>query len=157
MEGYPSGDPRRGGYQPADPICPGLESDWGDCLRTSVILEGEELARRCMGEHLCTDSPKPGDGGGIACMQIITSGPDTKEPHIRNNYLELFHKAKKHIYIQTPYFIPDNVVFSSLKIAALSGVDVRLMIPCKPDDPFVYWATCSYAGELGLWGPGVYL
>lgn len=117
----------------------------------------EEYARRCMGEHLCTDWPKPGDGGGIACMQIITSGPDTKEPHIRNNYLELFHKAKKHIYIQTPYFIPDDAVFSSLKIAALSGVDVRLMIPCKPDHPFVYWATCSYAGELLDYGVRVYI
>ena len=37
---------------------------------------------------------------------------------------------------------------NELKIAAASGVDVRLMIPCKPDHPFVYWASCSYAGEL---------
>ena len=90
----------------------------------------------------------------MVCMQIITSGPDTREPHIRNNYLELFHKAKHHIYIQTPYFIPDDAIFSSLKIAALSGVDVRLMIPCKPDHPFVYWATCSYAGSFWTMGPG---
>ena len=76
---------------------------------------------------------------------------------IRNNYLELFHKAKHHIYIQTPYFIPDDAIFSSLKIAALSGVDVRLMIPCKPDHPFVYWATCSYAGELLDYGARVYV
>lgn len=90
-------------------------------------------------------------------MQIITSGPDTNEPHIRNNYLELFHKAKHHIYIQTPYFIPDDAILSALKIAALSGVDVRLMIPCKPDHPFVYWATCSYAGELLDYGARVYI
>ena len=38
----------------------------------------------------------------LVSMQIITSGPDTREPHIRNNYLELFHKAKHNIYIQTP-------------------------------------------------------
>lgn len=91
------------------------------------------------------------------CLQIIASGPDTREPHIRNNYLELFHKAKHHIYIQTPYFIPDEAIFSALKMAALSGVDVRLMIPCKPDHPFVYWATCSYAGELLDYGAKVYV
>ena len=90
-------------------------------------------------------------------MQIIASGPDTREPHIRNNYLELFHKAKHHIYIQTPYFVPDDAIFSALKMAALSGVDVRLMIPCKPDHPFVYRATCSYAGELLDYGAKVYI
>lgn len=93
----------------------------------------------------------------LVSMQIITSGPDTREPHIRNNYLELFHKAKHNIYIQTPYFIPDDAILSALKIAALSGVDVRLMIPCKPDHPFVYWATCSYAGELLDYGARVYI
>lgn len=81
-------------------------------------------------------------------IQIITSGPDAQTRQIRDNYLELFHKAHHHIYIQTPYFVPDDAVLSALKIAAQSGVDVRLMIPCKPDHPFVYWATYSYTGEL---------
>ena len=81
-------------------------------------------------------------------IQIISSGPDTRTRTIRDNYLELFHKAKDHIYIQTPYFVPDDAVMSALRIAASSGVDVRLMIPCKPDHPFVYWATYSYAGDL---------
>lgn len=90
-------------------------------------------------------------------LQVIASGPDTREPHVRNNYLELFHRARRHIYIQTPYFIPDEAVFSALKVAAQSGVDVRLMIPCKPDHPFVYWATCSYAGELLDYGARCYI
>lgn len=81
-------------------------------------------------------------------IQIITSGPDSQTRQIRDNYLELFYKARHHIYIQTPYFVPDDAVLSALKTAAQSGVDVRLMIPCKPDHPFVYWATLSYAGEL---------
>ena len=90
-------------------------------------------------------------------IQIISSGPDTRTKNIRDNYLELFHKAKDHIYIQTPYFVPDDAVLSALKIAALSGVDVRLMIPCKPDHPFVYWATYSYAGELLASGAKCYV
>lgn len=81
-------------------------------------------------------------------IQIITSGPDSRNPLIRDNYLELFHKARHHIYIQTPYFVPDDTILSALKIAAQSGVDVRLMIPCKPDHPFVYWATYSYVGDM---------
>ena len=81
-------------------------------------------------------------------IQIISSGPDATDRQIRNNYLELFHKAKDHIYIQTPYFVPDDAVLSALEVAAKSGVDVRLMIPCKPDHPFVYWATYSYVGDL---------
>lgn len=81
-------------------------------------------------------------------IQIITSGPDSPNQEIRDNYLELFAKARHHIYIQTPYFVPDEAVLSALFIAAKSGVDVRLMIPCKPDHPFVYWATYSYVGDL---------
>lgn len=89
---------------------------------------------------------------GEAAIQIISSGPDTRKCQIRNNYLELFYGAAEHIYIQTPYFVPDDAVLSALKMAAESGVDVRLMIPCKPDHPFVYWATCSYMGQLLMSG-----
>ena len=48
----------------------------------------------------------------------------------------------------TPYFIPDDSILEALRIAGLSGVDVRVMIPNKPDHPFVYWASLSYIGEL---------
>ncbi|TCK93350.1 cardiolipin synthetase 2 [Natranaerovirga hydrolytica] len=84
-------------------------------------------------------------GNGI---QIVSSGPDSKRQNVRNNYLKMIMKAKKNIYIQTPYFIPDDAILEALKIAALSGVDVRVMIPSKPDHPFVYWASISYIGEL---------
>lgn len=81
-------------------------------------------------------------------IQIVASGPDSRVRQIRDNYLQLFHKARHHIYIQTPYFVPDDAVLSALEIAARSGVEVRLMIPCMPDHPFVYWATYSYMGDL---------
>lgn len=81
-------------------------------------------------------------------IQIITSGPDSMIQNIRNNYIRLIHKAKHHIYIQTPYFIPDESTLDAIQIAAMSGVDVRVMIPCKPDHMFVYWATYSYINDL---------
>ena len=86
--------------------------------------------------------------GGQEPVQIISSGPDSAQPAIRDNYLELIHKANDHIYLQTPYFIPDEAVLAALRIAAHSGVDVRIMVPCKPDHPLVYWATHSYLGEM---------
>ena len=90
-------------------------------------------------------------------VQIISSGPDASNRQIRNNYLHLFQEAKDHIYIQTPYFVPDDAVLSALKMAAESGVDVRLMIPCKPDHPFVYWASYSYVGDLLAVGARCYV
>ena len=86
----------------------------------------------------------PGNKG----EQIISSGPDSKYQNIKNNYLRLISKAKKNIYMQSPYFIPDEAVMDALKVAAMSGIDVKLMIPCKPDHPFVYWATYSFVGDL---------
>lgn len=91
------------------------------------------------------ETPKGNGNNGI---QIITSGPDSKGHSVKNNYIRLLHKAKRSVYIQTPYFIPDEAYLNAIKIAARSGVDVRLMIPCKPDHPFVYWATYSYMDDL---------
>lgn len=85
---------------------------------------------------------------GKSPVQIISSGPDTKYQQIRDNYLMMISNAKKSIYIQTPYFVPDEAILAALKIAAMSGVDVKLMIPNMPDHPIVYWATYSYMGEL---------
>jgi cardiolipin synthase len=62
--------------------------------------------------------------------------------------MKMITSAKKSVYIQTPYFIPDESILEALKIASLSGVDVRIMIPSKPDHIFVYWASLSYIGEL---------
>lgn len=94
---------------------------------------------------------------GETAMQIVSSGPDTYWPNIKNAYIKLITNAKKHIYIQTPYFIPDESFFDTIKIAALSGVDVRIMIPNKPDHMFVYWATYSNIGALLQAGAKIYI
>ncbi len=89
-------------------------------------------------------------------MQIISSGPDNATQQIRDNYLRLISKAEKSIYLQTPYFIPDEAIFNALLIAVRSGIEVNIMIPCMPDHPFVYWATYSYIGELVMAGANCY-
>lgn len=60
----------------------------------------------------------------------------------------MISSAKDSIYIQSPYFIPDAAFLDALKIAILSGAKVYLMIPNKPDHPFVYWGTTTFASEL---------
>lgn len=91
-----------------------------------------------------------------AIIQLVSSGPDSKYPTIRNGYIKMINEAKSSIWIQTPYFIPDEALLTALKLASLSGLDVRIMIPNKPDHMFVYWATYSYIGELISCGAKAY-
>lgn len=93
---------------------------------------------------------------GHCRMQIVSSGPDSELQNIKNNYLRLIGKAEKSIYIQTPYFIPDEAIMNALTVAIYSGVEVNVMIPCKPDHPFVYWATYSYIGDMVMAGANCY-
>lgn len=94
---------------------------------------------------------------GEVGIQIVSSGPDSDWPHIKNGYLKLIHMAKKYIYIQSPYFIPDISFLDAICTATLSGIDVRIMIPNKPDHMFVYWATYSYVGQLLNAGAKIYI
>ena len=70
---------------------------------------------------------------GNSGVQIVTSGPDTTFDNIKNVMFKMINGAKKFIYIQTPYFIPDTGIMDALKTAILSGVNVNIMIPSKPD------------------------
>ncbi len=89
-------------------------------------------------------------------IQIVSSGPDSKWPSIKDGYMKMISDARDKLYIETPYFIPDESIFEALRLAGLSGVDVRIMIPNKPDHPFIYWASMSYIGELLEAGIKVY-
>jgi len=85
---------------------------------------------------------------GKTGIQIVSSGPDSKWSSIKNGYLKMISSARRNIYLQTPYFVPDDSILEALKIAALSGIEVCLIIPGKPDHFFVHWASLSYVGEL---------
>jgi cardiolipin synthase len=110
-------------------------------------------------ESLLIDRAYYGDaiGPGSTSVQIVASGPDSSREEVKHCYLKMIYAAKKNIYIQTPYFVPDAGLLEALKTAALSGVDVRIMIPCKPDHMFVYWATYYYSGVLINAGARVYI
>jgi len=94
--------------------------------------------------HYFPDTP-PAEG---TFVQIVSGGPDTYWNPIKESYLKMINSATETIYLQTPYFIPDDSIRDALRIAALSGLDVRIMIPNRPDHPFVYWAGLSFVGQL---------
>jgi len=123
-------------------------------MQTRFLLDW----RAACGEEILNSPkyyPEP-DCIGTSGIQIVSCGPDSPQEEIKQGYIKMINSAKHCIYIQTPYFIPDESIQEALKIAALSGVDVRIMIPNKPDHIFVYWATYSFIGDLLLAGVRAY-
>nr|WP_295972565.1 cardiolipin synthase [uncultured Bacillus sp.] len=91
--------------------------------------------------------------GGV---QFIAGGPDNEYSAIKNIFFAMITSAKDSVWIASPYFIPDADIFSALKIASLSGVDVRLLVPKKPDKKIVFHASRSYFPELLEAGVRIY-
>jgi cardiolipin synthase len=87
-------------------------------------------------------------GRGKAGLQVVSGGPDKVSRPIEEQYVKMITTAKEYVYIQTPYFVPSEAVTAALVAAAKSGVDVRIMMPSKPDHPFVHWASLFCAGDL---------
>ncbi len=85
---------------------------------------------------------------GDSPVQIVSSGPDSKDAEIKSLFLKMIYGAEKSVNIQTPYFIPDQSILEALKLMARSGVDVKIMIPDRGDQPFVYAANNSFVGEI---------
>ncbi len=138
----------------------GQSSRFGDWRDTHLRLKGESVDslqyRFLLDWNFATGSdllreqkyfPKK-EFEGDSAVQIVSSGPDSKEAEIKSLFLKMIYEAEKSIYIQTPYFIPDQSVLEALKLAAHSGVDVKIMIPDRGDHPFVYAANNSFVGEL---------
>ncbi|XEO93018.1 cardiolipin synthase [Latilactobacillus sakei] len=93
---------------------------------------------------------------GTAAMQIVSSGPDKLDEQIKLGYLKMISSAKKKLWIQTPYLVPDDSIIDALTTAAMSGVDVRIMTPNMPDHPFIYRATQYYSQLLHEAGVKIY-
>ena len=89
--------------------------------------------------------------------QVVTSSPAADFPNIMQGYVRIIMEAKNYVYIQTPYFMPNEPVLFALKTAALGGVDVRIMVPERCDAFFVEWASRSYLREVAEAGVKVYL
>lgn len=87
---------------------------------------------------------------------VLPSGPADDLDTCGLLFSELIHSARDRIWIVSPYFVPDDVIVSALQLAALRGVDVRIMLPEKADHLLVYLAKFSYLEETLPYGINVY-
>ncbi|NLI73424.1 MAG: cardiolipin synthase [Euryarchaeota archaeon] len=132
-----------------------LVGDAVKALQIRFILDWNYASREKLNPKDADLFPFIEDVGDIP-IQIISSGPDSARTPIKDEYLKLINIARRYVYIQTPYFIPDESIMDALRIASLSGVDVRIMFPDKPDHPLVYWASLSFIGQLLSYGVKAY-
>ena len=90
-------------------------------------------------------------------VQIVTSGPDSDYQSIMQAYFAAISSARQYVYLSTPYFLPNESILTALKTAALSGVDVRVLLPEKNDSWIVGHSSRSYLREVLEAGVGIYL
>ncbi len=76
--------------------------------------------------------------------QVVTSSPIAPWPDIMQGYVRILLQAHSYVYMQTPYFLPTEPVLFAIRTAALSGIDVQLMMPLHGDAKLVEWASRSY-------------
>lgn len=94
---------------------------------------------------------------GNSLITPYVSGPDYPKPIARDVYINMISQAKERIYIMTPYFVPDETMIDLLKVKALSGVDVKIILPGVADKRFVYTISRNYAERLIDYGVKLYV
>lgn len=93
----------------------------------------------------------------LCLIQVAASGPDSDWPYIQNAFFAAITSAKERLWITTPYFIPTDEILLAIQTAAMSGVDVQMILPSRSDNPVVQAAVMSYVKQLLLAGVKVYL
>lgn len=92
-----------------------------------------------------------------AGIQILTAGPTNLWSNIAMVLQKAISNAKRRVFIQTPYFLPNVAMLRTLQAAALSKVDVRVMLPARSDSALLTFASFSYVKECLEAGIKVYL
>ena len=122
-------------------------------------MDWEYASGKAMGDHLSRlyDFEHIEKFGDVRLL-TVSGGPDVADFNpVRMQYLELINRSKKTLYMHTPYFIPHEALIDALTLAAARGVDVKVIIPNKPDHMFVFWNNISSAYVLMKNGVKVYM
>lgn len=127
---------------------PAIES-----LQRSFAFDWNFMNKGMLNDPIEHFSDMPGDAG----VQLVSSGPTSEWNNIALMMLQAIGSAKRCIYLQTPYFLPTEALLKALQTAALSGVDVRLMMPRQSDSAMLRHASYSYVTECLKAGIKVYL
>lgn len=95
-------------------------------------------------------------GSGDKNVLVIPSGPADDLETCGLFFLHAIHSAKRRVWIASPYFVPDPKVVAALQIAALRGVDVRILLPERADHVLVWLSSYSYFNETEPYGVRLY-
>lgn len=101
--------------------------------------------------------PKIKERQGDTVAQIVTSDPVGQWHDIMQGLMMAVCSARRYLYIQTPYFLPDEQIKTALQTAALAGTDVRIMLPKRADTWLIHKASLSYLSEMMCAGVKIYL
>jgi cardiolipin synthase len=100
-------------------------------------------------------NPQPSAEQNLPVL-IVPSGPADKLETAGLMFTHALNSATRRIWITSPYFVPDEAVMKALQLAGLRGIDVRILIPDKPDHLLVYLAAFSYFDEASRTGVQFY-
>jgi cardiolipin synthase len=100
------------------------------------------------GERIVTTPPKQFDTPGDQSVLVMGSGPADKLEECAIAYVDLIGRARKRLWIVSPYFVPDTDIRTALFAARLRGVDVRIMLPDNPDHLMVWLASIAHADAM---------
>lgn len=140
---------------------------WGIWRDTHILLEGKAvhglqttflLDWYFVDRTLVTSSryfPKL-DAYGSSLVQIVTSEPIGPWKEIMQGLTQAISAARRYFYMQTPYFLPTEQVLAAMQTAALSGVDIRLMLPERADNRITHLGSRSYLADVMRAGVKVY-
>ena len=124
-------------------------------LQRAFLVDWFFVSRKLITDHVYYPVSKVAENDSL--IQIVTSSPTSLWPEIEQGYVTVLTSAKQYVYMETPYFLPTEPILFAMRTAALSGVDVRLMIPYETDTKIVEWASRTYVLDTVKAGVKVYL
>lgn len=129
----------------------------GEAVRTLQIIFLQDwmhmTGEKIMDPAYLSPDPEPRSDGAV---HIIASGPDNERRALKNLFFAMITSARKSVWLATPYFIPDQDILTALRMAALSGLDVRILFPARPDKWLPFLASHSYFPSLLEVGAKIY-
>ncbi|WP_374621762.1 cardiolipin synthase [Devosia sp.] len=108
------------------------------------------------GRQLLLDPPREVEEVGPVPALVMATGPADKIEACPIAFTDIIGQARQRLWVVSPYFVPDTDTRTALYAAALRGVDVRIMLPSRPDHMLVWLASNAHADAMVEHGVGVY-
>ena len=125
-------------------------------IQTAFLLDWYFVDRSVVSGKVYFPEPEKVSKNG--CLtQIVTSNPTSEWPELTQGFVRILMNAQRYVYIETPYFMPTESVLFALCTCAISGVDVRLVVPKRGETKWVEWASRSFYAEVLKAGVKIFL